>query len=95
MGFYTAAAGLGGVEITPIYGVRGFEDRNVAFLSPRWMELLSHTGREAQRLGLGVDMATGTGWPWASSRSISMVVPPRGTCASTASRCSARARPSS
>lgn len=59
-----AAAGLGGVEITPIYGVRGYEDRNVAFLSPRWMELLAHTGREARRLGLGVDMATGTGWPF-------------------------------
>jgi len=59
-----AAAGLGGVEITPIYGVRGAESRNVAYLSPRWMELLAHTGREAQRLGLGVDMATGTGWPF-------------------------------
>lgn len=59
-----AAAGLGGVEITPIYGVRGAEARNVAFLSPRWMELLAHTGREARRLGLGVDMATGTGWPF-------------------------------
>jgi hypothetical protein len=59
-----AAAGLGGVEITPIYGVRGAEARNVAYLSPRWMELLEHTGREAKRLGLGVDMATGTGWPF-------------------------------
>ncbi|AOS44210.1 hypothetical protein Verru16b_01271 [Lacunisphaera limnophila] len=59
-----AAAGLGGVEITPIYGVRGAESRQVAYLSPRWMELLAHTGREAQRLGLGVDMATGTGWPF-------------------------------
>jgi hypothetical protein len=28
------------------------------------MEMLHHTGREAQRLGLGVDMATGTGWPF-------------------------------
>jgi hypothetical protein len=59
-----AAAGLGGVEITPIYGVRGYEDRNIAFLSPRWMEMLEFTGREAKRLGLGVDMATGTGWPF-------------------------------
>lgn len=59
-----AAAGLGGVEITPIYGARGAEANNVAYLSPRWMELLAHTGREAKRLGLGVDMATGTGWPF-------------------------------
>lgn len=59
-----AAAGLGGVEITPIYGVRGYENRVVPYLSPRWMELLAHVGREARRLGLGVDMATGTGWPF-------------------------------
>lgn len=59
-----AAAGLGGVEITPIYGAKGYEDRYIDFLSPKWVEMLAHTGREAQRLGLGVDMATGTGWPF-------------------------------
>lgn len=59
-----AAAGLGGVEITPIYGAKGYEDRYIDFLSPKWMEMLEHTGREAHRLGLGVDMATGTGWPF-------------------------------
>ncbi len=59
-----AAAGLGGVEITPIYGARGAESRNVEFLSPRWVELLGDATREAARLGLGVDMATGTGWPF-------------------------------
>ena len=57
-------AGLGGVEITPIYGAKGYESRYIDFLTPRWMQMLEHTGREAQRLGLGVDMATGTGWPF-------------------------------
>ncbi|HEY8458787.1 MAG TPA: glycosyl hydrolase [Blastocatellia bacterium] len=57
-------AGLGGLEITPIYGVRGAEDRFINFLSPSWMEMLEHTLKEAERLGLGVDMATGTGWPF-------------------------------
>ena len=59
-----AAAGIGGVEITPIYGPRGAEARYVDFLSPQWMEMLGHTAREAARLGLRVDMATGTGWPF-------------------------------
>jgi hypothetical protein len=59
-----AAVGLGGVEITPIYGAKGYESRYIDFLSPKWMEMLEHVGREAQRLGLGVDMATGTGWPF-------------------------------
>src|SRR5512136_1711067 len=57
-------AGLGGVEVTPIYGVRGYEDRFVPYLSPQWMERLEATLAEARRLGLGVDMATGTGWPF-------------------------------
>jgi hypothetical protein len=59
-----AAAGIGGVEITPIYGAKGAEPRYLRFLSPEWMAMLEHTGREARRLGLGVDMATGTGWPF-------------------------------
>jgi hypothetical protein len=65
-------AGIGGVEITPIYGAAGSEPRFVTYLSAAWMQLLDHTLREAGRLGLGVDMATGTGWPfggpWVSER---------------------------
>jgi hypothetical protein len=57
-------AGIGGVEITPIYGVHGHEESFVDFLSPEWIGLLEHTLDEARRLGLGVDMATGTGWPF-------------------------------
>lgn len=59
-----AKAGLGGVEITPIYGVKGFEDKFVPYLSEEWIGLLRHTLSEAKRLNLGVDMATGTGWPF-------------------------------
>ncbi len=59
-----AAAGIGGVEITPIYGVQGQESADIEYLSPRWIELWAHTLREARRLGLGVDMTLGTGWPW-------------------------------
>ena len=59
-----AAAGLGGLEITPIYGVRGAEDRFVPFLSDRWVANLEHVLREGRRLDLGIDLATGTGWPF-------------------------------
>ncbi|WP_342750902.1 glycoside hydrolase family 127 protein [Termitidicoccus mucosus] len=59
-----AKAGLGGLEITPIYGVRGQEDRFRQYLSPQWMDLLDHVLDEAQRLDLGIDMATGNGWPF-------------------------------
>jgi hypothetical protein len=57
-------AGLGGVEITPIYGVKGHEARFVTYLAPEWMSRFEHTLREARRLGLGVDLALATGWPF-------------------------------
>ncbi|HEY6503066.1 MAG TPA: glycosyl hydrolase [Chitinophagaceae bacterium] len=57
-------AGLGGVEITPIYGVYGYEKQFIDFLSPQWMQMLVHTLNESKRLGLGVDLANATGWPF-------------------------------
>jgi hypothetical protein len=59
-----AEANFGGVEISPIYGVEGFESASVDYLSPEWMDLLSHTVSEGNRLGMRVDMITGTGWPF-------------------------------
>jgi len=59
-----AQAGIGGVEIAPIYGVKGEESRFIDFLSPEWMEMLKHTLDEAARLGMKVDMTQGTGWPF-------------------------------
>jgi hypothetical protein len=56
--------GIGGLEITPVYGVMGEEDQFIDYLSPMWMEMLDHTLREGKRLDLGIDMATGTGWPF-------------------------------
>jgi hypothetical protein len=55
-------AGMGGVHVIPIYGAKGYEDRYIDYLSPKWMDMLRHTVTEAERLGLGVDMTTGTGW---------------------------------
>jgi alpha-L-rhamnosidase len=56
-------AGVGGVEICPIYGATGYEKRYIPFLSPKWMEMLDHATATANRLGMGFDMTTGTGWP--------------------------------
>ncbi|MDE3253835.1 MAG: glycoside hydrolase family 2 protein, partial [Bacteroidota bacterium] len=58
------AAGLGGLEITPIYGVKGYEKQFVPFLSTDWMRLLHFTLQEGKRIGLGIDLANATGWPF-------------------------------
>ncbi len=57
-------AGLGGMEITPIYGVKGTENKFIDFLSPKWVDMLLHCLQEGKRLNMGIDMATGTGWPF-------------------------------
>jgi hypothetical protein len=61
------SAGLGGMELTPIYGVKGEEALFINFLSPKWMQMLTYTLSEANRLGLGIDMANATGWPFGGS----------------------------
>lgn len=58
------AAGLGGLELTPIYGVRGQEERFIPYLSPAWVKAFEHTLIEGRRLGLGIDANCGTGWPF-------------------------------
>ena len=59
-----AESGIGGVNIIPIYGVQGNENNELSFLSEEWMEMLEFTIREAEKVGLGVDMTLGTGWPY-------------------------------
>jgi hypothetical protein len=56
------AAGLGGVEITCIYGVQGQERRNRPYLSDEWLDVVAHAINEANRLGMGVDLPPGSGW---------------------------------
>ena len=55
-------AGMGGMHIVPIYGAKGYEDRYIEYLSPKWMAMLRRVGTETRRLGMGVDMTIGTGW---------------------------------
>jgi len=58
------SAGFGGLEITPIYGAVGYEQKYLSFLSPEWMKMLDVSVREARKNGMGIDMNTGTGWPF-------------------------------
>jgi len=56
--------GIGAVEITPLYGVQGNQENNIPYLSDKWFSMLNYTMSQAERNGIEVDMATGTGWPF-------------------------------
>lgn len=59
-----AAAGLGGMEVTTIYGAKGYEDRYLDYLSPAWMDLFTYTLTQAEKHDLGIDLANASGWPF-------------------------------
>lgn len=59
-----ARAGIGAVEITPIYGVQSNEANEIVFLSDRWMQALRQVQQAADRNNMSVDMNMGTGWPF-------------------------------
>lgn len=62
-----AEAGLGGMEVTTIYGAKGYEDQYIDYLSPEWMELFTYTLDGAGKRGLGIDLANASGWPFGGS----------------------------
>ncbi len=57
-------AGVGAVEITPVYGINGAEHRHIDYLSARWMNMYKHAVAEGKRLGIAIEMNNGTGWPF-------------------------------
>ncbi|MCR4824683.1 MAG: glycosyl hydrolase family 2, partial [Bacteroidales bacterium] len=59
-----AKAGIGGYEVTPIYGVQGNEANDIDYLSPKWMEMYKFLVAESARLDLQCDLNNGTGWPF-------------------------------
>ncbi len=59
-----AKAGIGEVEITPIYGVQGNEKNELSYLSEPWMAALRTVQAVGKEQGILIDMATGTGWPF-------------------------------
>jgi hypothetical protein len=55
-------AGLGGVQITSIYGTKGAEAREIPYLTPQWLNMMGYTVDEAKSLDMGVTMSLGSGW---------------------------------
>lgn len=57
-------AGVGAVEITPIYGIQGNEKNELQYLSPEWMRALRVTEDIGRADSIEVDLNNGTGWPF-------------------------------
>jgi len=62
------AAGIGGVEIQPVYPLelddpkKGFH--NSPYLSPEFLDRIGLASRVAKELGMRVDITLGSGWPY-------------------------------
>jgi hypothetical protein len=59
-----AKAGIGSLEITPLYGVQGNASNELQFLSTPWMNALRFVQEEGAKNGILIDMNNGTGWPF-------------------------------
>ena len=62
------AAGIGGVEIQPVYPL-GLDDpskgiSNLPYLSSAFLEAIRFTATTAREMGLRVDVTLGSGWPY-------------------------------
>ncbi len=57
-----AAVGFGGLEITSIYGAKGYEERFIPYLSEKYLDMLLYSAETAKRLNMGVDIPPGSGW---------------------------------
>ncbi len=61
-------AGFGGFEVQPVYPLtlddpaRGL--RNIAYLSPEFLNLLAFAAEKAREFGLRMDLTLGSGWPY-------------------------------
>lgn len=59
-----AEHGIGALEITPLYGVKGNSKNNIDYLSPKWMDMLKYVMQEGKKNNIQIDMNNGTGWPF-------------------------------
>ncbi len=59
-----ARTGIGTLEITPIYGVKGNESKELKYLSKEWMSALNTCQTTGDAQGVDIDMNGGTGWPF-------------------------------
>ena len=61
-------SGMGGVNIVCLLDVRDDQAQRLGYLSPQWLEAVTHAVREARRLGMDADMSPVPGWafggPW-------------------------------
>ncbi len=57
-------AGMGGANITATYGVKGNEEKDIAFMSKRWIDMLNYCAAEAKKNNMLLDVNISSAWPF-------------------------------
>lgn len=55
-------AGWGNLGVIGIYGVQGEEAASIDIFSPKWFDMFNHSLKEADRLGMNLDLTPSSGW---------------------------------
>ena len=68
------AAGIGGVEIQPVYPL-ALDDtsqgiQNLPYLSPQFLDAVGFVSAAARELGMRVDITLGSGWPYGGPHTV-------------------------
>ncbi len=66
------AGGFGGFEVQPVYPLSLDDEqagiKNLKFMSPEFLDMLSFTASKAKELGLRMDLTLGSGWPYGGAQ---------------------------
>ena len=56
--------GYGGASIAATYGVKGFEDKEISFMSRKWIDKINFTAQRAKEMNMGIDVSLTSAWPF-------------------------------
>lgn len=56
--------GYGGASIAATYGVDGFENKAITFMSREWINKINYTVRRSSERNMGIDVSLSSAWPF-------------------------------
>lgn len=56
--------GFGGASVAATYGVNGYEDKYVPFMSPKWIDYINYTADKFREANMALDVSLTSAWPF-------------------------------